>query len=286
MSGWMTVLKKLEGIISQRRPHDLLFRGHADAKWSLIPTAGRNDIQPIKENRLYNKFVQRGAHLLPPVNNSWEMLFLMQHHGLPTRLLDWTETFAVALYFALRDIKSGKDAAIWTLDPYALNQELYGLPMICNPYNDLEHGYEDYFDVSRQEKRKEFPADAIAIFSTPYHSRTRSQQAYFTIHKDISQPLELQRPEVLQQLIIPYSCFQEARKFLAHAGINEFSLFPDADGLARQIKQEELGTSLLYRTNREEIVVKIRRFQPDTSVSQNIMSKLIYEGIHVRFFQA
>ena len=56
----------------------------------------------------------------------WEWLFLMQHYGLRTRLLDWTESSLIALYFAIRDNSGDVDAAVWAMNPWWLNRQTFG----------------------------------------------------------------------------------------------------------------------------------------------------------------
>ncbi|HEV2800800.1 MAG TPA: FRG domain-containing protein [Pyrinomonadaceae bacterium] len=86
------------------------FRGHADSSWTLLPSVGRyewiwepNNPEDSAEEALYFDFLTRAGSLLPENSSSWSNAFIMQHYGLPTRLLDWTETFSVALYFAIKN---------------------------------------------------------------------------------------------------------------------------------------------------------------------------------------
>lgn len=286
MRRWSRVLRRLEAIKARCTENEPLFRGQSDVSWKLLTTAGRVYFSPTVENRLYNKFVTRGGHLFTSSNNNtWDNLFLMQHHGLPTRLLDWTDSFGVALYFALRDMTAGRDAAVWALDPYALNQKWYGSPAICKLEDDFEHGYAQYFATARVEDRKEFPCGVVAIFGSPHHSRMRSQRAFFTLHRDVSVSLEASHPDVLDMIRITSEMFDDARKFLDHAAINEFSLFPDLEGLARQLRQEEFRASPLYSTLSHTVEVQIRDFKPDPSIASGIMQELMREGFLRSYFQ-
>jgi FRG domain len=285
MTSWTRVLKKLDAIIARHQPHDLLFRGQTNADWPLIPSAGRMRISPTKENRLFNKFVYRGTHLFPSVESSWDVLFLMQHHGLPTRLLDWTETFAIAVYFALKDMKRGQDAAIWILDPYALNEKWYNHPVVCNVHDDFDFEYEKYFASARAEDNELFPTDVAAIFGSPKHTRMRSQRSYFTLHRDVRAPLDRIHPDVLDHIRISDSCFDDATRFIEHAGINEFAVFPDLDGLVRFINQEEFEKNRLYGGRDMSIDLQIRDFKPDGKVAKEIMSAFLREGLPQGYFR-
>jgi hypothetical protein len=94
------------------------FRGHGDARWELMPKLYRekppNRGRRIVEDELRQDFMMRAPRLSNErPQNSWEWYFLMQHSGAPTRLLDWTESALIALYFAVRDKKDDADAAVW-----------------------------------------------------------------------------------------------------------------------------------------------------------------------------
>src|SRR5271168_402136 len=110
------------------------FRGQSDSTWALRPSMYR--YSPLKrhiralEDEIRQEFVVRAPSLGPErPQNAWEWYFLMQHCGTPTRLLDWTESALIALYFAVKGKMCGcktdackSDAVVWILEPWKLNR--------------------------------------------------------------------------------------------------------------------------------------------------------------------
>jgi len=99
------------------------WRGHADASWRLVPGVHRADHGPFYEANIATKFAQRAPTRhpnTPPEGALASWLFLMQHYGLPTRLLDWTESPLLATYFAVSEEgHATEDGALWALDPFS-----------------------------------------------------------------------------------------------------------------------------------------------------------------------
>lgn len=81
--------------------HPAWYRGHSSVHYKLLPTLLRHKLGLRHERNLYAVFRKKGEPFLLKGINSWSVLAIMQHHGVPTRLLDWTESIDVALFLQL-----------------------------------------------------------------------------------------------------------------------------------------------------------------------------------------
>lgn len=108
----------------------LWYRGHGDKSWELVPKiqrgfSGEDEALFRRERSYTNDFQARAKmfyHAAPPLDDFCSWLTLMQHYGLPTRLLDWSRSPLIALFFALSEPDTkDKDACIWILNPGRLN---------------------------------------------------------------------------------------------------------------------------------------------------------------------
>lgn len=238
MTSWQKVQRTIEKTLNELGITDPFFRGQANSHWELLPSLARRKHSKSLENRLYYQFISLGSHLIPTGATKWDVLFLMQHHGLPTRLLDWTENFAVALYFAIKGAK--KEAALWILDPYELNRQSLEREVVIYLETSFPEGYERYFIQERNDLFGKFPAQVAAVIGSHQSTRMRSQRGVFTVHRELAHSLEKLYPQCMKKILIPRDATSDAMRFLRLAGVNEATLFPDLDGLARHLRDLEL----------------------------------------------
>lgn len=104
----------------------LWFRGQGISGWPLVPRIYRSEYRDADEAEIRQEFQSKAIQLLQDKSprSNFEWYFLMQHFGVPTRLLDWTDNPLAALYFAVESGQSGKSSAVWVLDPSAWNSAL------------------------------------------------------------------------------------------------------------------------------------------------------------------
>jgi len=235
----------------QKRGEPILepvFRGQADATWELVPALLRSaPFSKHTEDRLLSEF-QRGARpfLRHPPAGRLQWMALAQHHGLPTRLLDWSESALVALFFALQEHHSPdrlvcapetQDACVWILNRNALH-DLLDLPRQIILLDAAERDWPPALQALVEGER-----DGVLVF-TPAHisSRMPVQKAAFTLLGAGALALEALRddPTVLTQLILPRERVHLLRRELEVAGITRSTLFPDLDGVAGEVWDREL----------------------------------------------
>jgi hypothetical protein len=233
---WRSFLSEVQAAIEQFRAQwgDAavpFFRGQRESTWSLAPGVFRGPFKRNAEQGIYYEFVASASVMLGVTLDPWDVLFTMQHHGLPTRLLDWTEVFGVALHFAVRE--PFKRAAVWMLDPYILNRATCKQEEILDVEHDFKRNYFDYFIA--EGRRASFPADVVAIYPRRTNVRMAGQRCLFTLHASQTN-IETKYSRCIQKFEIPSGCRNAALEFLTLAGINDYSIFPDLDGLCRYLR--------------------------------------------------
>jgi hypothetical protein len=197
-----------------------VFRGESGINDSLRPKAGRTDGDRPALRVPYSVELERKAltafkkRARPHVNhepqNDLEWLAIAQHHGMSTRLLDWTENVFAAAYFATVDAGAEKKVGV-----------IYGVAGVR--------------EVSDEEACKPFSLDGVRLYRPPHITpRVPAQASVFTVHRD---PTENFRPATTNfgRWQIEHEACADIKRALDASGINEASLMPDIDGLSRYI---------------------------------------------------
>jgi hypothetical protein len=213
------------------------YRGHADAGWPLTPKYYRvfGTYDYLTEGELRDDFQRRGRQLVTTYNprDDWEWYFTMQHHGAPTRLLDWTDGALIALYFALCPHPK-HDAAVWVLDPFWLNRRCHDFDAPALPEWD---GAKPYLPPIYSDDA--LPGPPLAIDPPHVTQRFSVQRSHFTIFgDDASEQLAefgSEEESRLVKLTVARRAIAEMRYDLHACGITENTVYPDLEGLSREL---------------------------------------------------
>ncbi len=229
------------------------FRG-LSADYPLISSLMRLNHKPDKlpdiEKALFRNFKKYAHRDVIASNSDWHWLSIAQHHGLPTRLLDWTYSPFVAMHFMTADLSQiDKDGVIWCVNFMEIQK---WLPKKLTDILDREYSnvftiemlQEDFRDF-RELDHKETQEDFVLFFEPPsLDQRIVNQVALFSFmsRPDVSLDDWLKTrasddQELYKRIIIPKRLKWEIRDKLDQANINERVLFPGLDGLSGWLKR-------------------------------------------------
>lgn len=238
--------------------HDWLFRGVTDAKHGLVPKIGREKTRGLKaqpgvkervrvpyriedERAVLSMFKQQArARLESPPDSELEWLAIAQHFGLPTRLLDWTDSLLVAAWFAVEEGGAKKvDSALWITK---------GVSSV-----DLDHSG-DPLDL-----------DAPKFYRPPHISpRIAAQGSVLMICPKPTEELVL---PFVTKIVIDHSAEFTIKKRLNACGINRRHLFPDLTGLTEHLTWMYKNDWLAgYRLRSDPQLTAIADDAPDEAV--------------------
>lgn len=222
------------------------FRGQRSKTWPLLPNIARKTAdQPNglldQEIPAIKRFKQNSHAFLDRLpHDEWGWIFLMQHHRGLTRLLDWSESPLVALYFALGKATDGadtEDGVVWCLDPMELNN--HSGHRRTNKRDVLAFGDDSVLNnyLPDQMGGRGAELHPIAAIGPRNSRRMIAQSRTFTImHGTITAVEDVADKKHVWRLIIPAAEKQALRKELKLIGFNEFMLFPDLETISIHTK--------------------------------------------------
>ncbi|HEX6643737.1 MAG TPA: FRG domain-containing protein [Gemmatimonadales bacterium] len=234
---------------SGRRRNYVIYRGMADARAPLLTSLDRLSGptphgKAHLEAHILRNFLRYSKPYVGGDEEEWELLFTAQHHGLPTRLLDWSYSPLVAAHFATLDPTPRGDRVIWQLD-WRRMHERFGLTPLAFLVQDLtaeleRRGIGSLFEFF--ERSADAPPFACMLEPPALDRRITVQSAAFTITSDTSRAFgdflaEHGIGDALRRLVIPGAAVDLIRDQLDICAIDERRLFPDLDGVAREVRR-------------------------------------------------
>jgi len=223
---------------------EIWYRGVKSQKMSLLPGIRWRGVNNDTENNMVLDFIINSHSLTDKkIKTAWQTYSLMQHYGLPTRLLDWTKSPLIAAYFALESIGS-EDCVVWCLDPYLFNKNTVNKEQIFVPseYTDKDEGLNltNYLPPAlRKDQNSKLPAQPIALAPPYSNERIDAQQGCFTIHGSTKQSIDefmvKESGKGIAKIIFPQKHIEEMKAELFTLGISVDSIYLDLNSLSNKI---------------------------------------------------
>lgn len=242
----------------QRKWKYLWYRGVDNSAYSPVPGLIWRKLSN-KEHFLIHEFLVSYKGILGPcLYEPWELYSLMQHHRLPTRLLDWTKSPLIALYFALENNPESEDErVVWVMNPLTLNKictkgdyTIYCPSELRSKIVEMPGGsmlnLDAYLPAALDESdSSSYPECPMAIEPPLSNPRIRAQQGCFTIHGTSKSSIDTifsKADQKLQQFAMITIKGVNARNTIMKAlyglGITEETIYQDLDSLSMRIIRE------------------------------------------------
>jgi hypothetical protein len=228
------------------------FRGQKNANYQLVSSLKRNSGQrkEYTEHRLLSNFRKYGQIIDPRICSSiWENMIIAQHHGVPTRLLDFSLSPLIALHFAtcgIHDSNVNEDSVVWVISHWRIHEllpEKYRIKL--REHNAVSFTIEMLreMNITIDEYSKDMSNSSLVFLEPPsIDDRIVNQFSHFALIPDALDPMDdfLERisiNRVAYKFIIPHNKAILFREQLDAMNITERVLFPGLDGLSTYLKR-------------------------------------------------
>lgn len=227
--------------LNDEQNYRMWYRGQSNYLWGLVPSVQRKkNMGEHYEQYITTNFMIQTMRLNPNAPQRYNRaawLTLMQHYGLPTRLLDWSESPLIALYFALNS-QENVDAAVWVMNPMKLNQKAgYGEYVPPINYDSLKDDLEGAFS-NKIEEDNQGQNRIVACHGVGNDLRMYVQQSDFTIHSSAEQLDQLlfsdESCDYVYKIRIPKQIRPKLLYQLDAMGFHESSIYPDMEHIAKE----------------------------------------------------
>jgi hypothetical protein len=213
-------------------------RGHDDLGYDLVPSALRYPSEELRNAALnlmidFRRLGEIKLSRPPRWDEEFRWVQIAQHYGLPTRLLDWTESPTVALFFASQNLKA--DGGIYVMNPIDLNRASFpSRPRILDQHQDSKI-LERYLRLTGSAPTRT-RLKTVAINPVWNSERLMAQKGVFTLH---GTEFNLDRDQAPSLVFIPIlrDFKQQLQRDLERIGIDEMSMFPELEHTCRFLKR-------------------------------------------------
>lgn len=213
------------------------YRGHAKGGWKLTPALHRLSTPPA-EVAMINQFRQNANLLVEQTpRTDFDWLFLMQHYGVPTRLLDWSESPLVGLYFAVTE-RPKAEGALWILKPLELNRQTTSKPDEVKYIPSFEDASLQNYATITVVTGNLTGVRPLAVIATRNNTRIQAQLGAFTIsHSDKVAIETIGSKKHVIKYLIPATAKPRIIADLQLLGFTKFQVFPELESIGDTIRE-------------------------------------------------
>lgn len=198
---------------------------------------------------MYLRYGQLSTHILPTIEQGpWGRVFSMQHYGVSTPLIDFTESFAVALYMANWNRDPKRDAAVYLLEPLKMNSQSHIGPHHTAIGDDfsgyitralLELYHPTLYSTIPDDMEKPDVLHPLAVTPTAINGRMRAQKAVFVLAGQSFESIDDNCPGAISRFILPSATYDDSMDWLNLVGYEHSEFFPDVWGISEDFKSRD-----------------------------------------------